>query len=184
VIYLSACSKTIDEQVQDAEIHFLKEYYNEERVVLADARELIKKSKQLLILKSGNESYAAESLYYCFSFSDFECRLQYADDTIHTTEFEYTAVPYTDNIHVTYNGDMPAQHLSFYVGEPREMHSVGYSKITAIKMSQEGTLSFLADNCYAPEMLLIAFLKPKNHRLLKKYVWVIKCPLAMPIPNR
>ena len=128
----------------------------------------------MLVLKIGNDSYVANSLYYCFSFSNFKCKLQYADDTIHTTEFEYTVIPYTNTIHVIYQGNAPAQHLSFYLGEPVEMHQVGYSNITAVKMSQEGTLE-LADNCKAPEMLLMAFLKPKNHRLFKKYVWVIQC---------
>jgi hypothetical protein len=141
-------------------------------------------ARHLLYLEVDNQKFPAESVYFAQQPDGDLCRLVYADDTAHTTEFplRQPQLPPTcaKGIQVRMIGPSGTSWPVFSVGDPREMHQASYT-LNIQRPDQSGR--------FTPQLrfsdraqLLFTIVKQEGDAFFRKYVWII-APWAVPDPS-
>jgi len=135
--------------------------------------------RKRMTLRVGDNTYEASEIYFCQELSgdcELQCVLNYADDTVHLTEFPelYTPVGLdSQDLALQVAPVLQNDDLAVYLGDPGAMHDSDCAGVRELIISAKGTLALKPDEIQQ-ESVLFAIAKGENDLLYKKYVWVIR----------
>jgi hypothetical protein len=162
-------------QVHDAEAKFIKAQDDRPSIDWDGLRKLESLEKKLFVLKLGGRPYLATHVFKSHNLKGgFDLSSIVADDTIHVTEGDFTAIKCKAKdgfkVDIAWRADS-LSHCDFYLGHPGQMHADGYRSV--VKLAFKGGSVTLPVKMPKRDMLLFAIVKPKNDDYFK-FVFVVR----------
>jgi hypothetical protein len=172
----TAADKQLIERVQQAEKNFLRAQDDKPAIDMQAYGKVVDLEKQLLTISLKKSKYLPCTVYKAEKLNrDFDLSALFADDTIHTTEGDYTAIKCSTQDALDVQMAWQPEELArcdFYLGDPGKMHENGYKTVIKLPFSS-GRLQ-LPKAIAKRDMVLFAILKPKRNLDFFKFVFVIR----------